>query len=177
MAQPAPRGIMRIFCSGPGYEPRQREFISNAKGASIGACYRWRMGSRSWHAKGEAERPPAYGFLPATRLPEQPCPSSSCSSARNEAGVPYGRHDVKYRRSDPKRWTRSSRVSLRCLEWQKPRSWKRSRRGESVGCACHARRSARYHRLDCGSGAVRYEKCLICNHFMVGYIPSIFFLI
>ena len=92
MAQPAPRGIMRFFCSGPGYEPRQRDFISNAKGASIDACYRPRMGSRSWHAKGEAERPPAYGFLPATRLPEQPYPSSSCSSARNEAGVPYDRH-------------------------------------------------------------------------------------
>ena len=70
MAQPAPRGIMRFFCSGPGYEPRQRDFISNAKGASIDACYRRRMGSRSWHAKGEAERPPACDFLPATRLPE-----------------------------------------------------------------------------------------------------------
>ena len=30
--------------------------------------------------------------------------------------------------------------------------------------------------LDCGSGAVRYEKCLICNHLLVWYIPSMIFL-
>ena len=64
MAQPAPRGIMRIFCSGPGYEPRKRDFISNVKGAPMDACYRRGMGSRSWHAKGEAERPPAFVFCP-----------------------------------------------------------------------------------------------------------------
>ena len=30
--------------------------------------------------------------------------------------------------------------------------------------------------LDCGSGVVRYEKCLICNRLLVWNVRAIFFL-
>ena len=135
MAQPAPRGIMRIFCSGPGYEPRQRDFISNAKGAPIDACYRRRMGSRSWHAKGEAERPPAYEIF---------CPRRDC---QNNHALPR-----RVARHGTKRVFRTiamlqnilavrsktmapfvSGVSTLPRMAEEPRSWKRGRRGESVG--------------------------------------------
>ena len=32
-------------------------------------------------------------------------------------------------------------------------------------------------RLDCGSGIVRYEKCLICNHLLVWNVPAMFFVL
>ena len=61
-----------------------------------------------------------------------------------------------------------------------PRARRRRLRAEGVGVGglqdLEHTESKLFTRLDCGSGVVRYEKCLICNRLLVWNVPAMIFL-